>query len=169
MILCCWQRAQHAICQRSSCWLPILLDGVEFWRVCGEVLDADCFLVSTTEVVDEFAVVRWSIIDKQKHTIPCGESFLEKLHEFSLSFALCKRVDKAPLTSCSEYICAHVFVVDEHHGLATSSCPSACNEWNQSEGCLVLGCDDKMSSLVLAHQSSRFFLNAAIVAASACL
>ena len=123
--------------------------------------------MSTTEIVDEFTVMCWSIIDKQEHATPSCEDFLKKFHEFSLSFALRKRIDEASLTSRAKHVRAHIFVIDEYDGLAATSCPTARYDWNQSEGCFILCCDDKLSLLVLVHQSARFFLNAAIVAASA--
>jgi hypothetical protein len=94
------------------------------------MFDAQRFSVSTTEVVDDFAAVCWSVVDEQQHAVPSREHFLEKRHEFSLSFAFRKRVDEASLASCTKHVGARIFMIDDHDGLAAASCPAACDEWD---------------------------------------
>ena len=167
MVLRGGKRAKHSICQRRSRWLPALLDGIEFRSICWEPLETERPAVSTTELTNKSSLVRGAVVDEQQDATPSSQGGLEESNEFSLSFAFVERVHEPSLGSCSENVCADILVIDEHRRVAAASCPAARDDGNQAESCFVLSSDDESALLVDAHQSSRFFLNAAIVAASA--
>lgn len=167
MVLRCWERAEHAVGQRCSRWLPALLDRVEFRRVRRKIHDAQSLLVPSAELINEPSVMRGAVIDEEKHAVPASQRELEKPDEVALAFALAERVGEPSQGSRAEHVRADVLVVDENNRVAAAARPAARDDGNQAEGCFVLRGDDETSSSIAAHQSARFFLNAAIVAASA--
>ena len=162
MILCGRKRAEHAICQCGSCWFPALFDGVEFWSVCRKVFDVDCPAVSTAEVVDLFASVCRTVVDKEQDAPPAPQGACQKLDEVSLSFSLAEQVYEAPLASCTEHVGANILVIDKHRRVAAAARPAARYDGNQSESCFILCSDDEAALPIFAHQSTRFFLKRSI-------
>ena len=162
-----WQCVKHAVSQRFARRLPALLDGVEFRCERGEVHETQRLLVLAAEFVDPLATMCWPIVDEEQDTPPSSERTPDKAEKLALPFSLRERIHEPPLGSRTEDVGGGVLVVDEDNGVASTSCPATRNDRNQTERCFVLRGYDESSSLVDAHHSPRFFLNAAMVAASA--
>lgn len=167
MVLCGWQRQEYAIRERRSRRFPTLFNRIEFWSICRKTFQAECLAVSTTELTNKSALVRRTVIDKEQYATPSLQGTLKEPDKLSLSFALAECVHEPSSGSRPEDVRANVLVIDQHRGIAAAARPSTCDNGNQAESCFVLGSDDETSSFVCPRQSSRFFLNAAIVAASA--
>ena len=121
----------------------------------------------TAKVPDKLPLVCGAAVDEQQHATPAPQGEFEKPDELRLPFVLVERVRKPPLGSGPEDIRADVLVVDEDGRVAAASRPAPRYDGDKAECCLVLCSDDEPSSPILPHQATRFFLNAAMVAASA--
>ena len=123
--------------------------------------------MSTTEVVDLFASVRWTVVDKEQDAPPTSQGACQKLDEFPLTFSLAEQVHEAPSAPCAKHIGANILVIDEYRRIATAARPAARYDGNQSESCFILCGDDESALSIFVYQSPRFFLNRAISSSEA--
>jgi hypothetical protein len=130
MILRGRQRAEHAICQRCSCWLPALLNWIEFRRVRRKILYAQRFLMSMTELINLFTMVCRSVVDEEQDATPSSQRELDKSEKVSLPFSFRERVREPSSGSCTKNVGADVLVIHENDGVASSSRPAARDDGN---------------------------------------
>lgn len=124
MVLRGWERAEHAVRQRGTRWLPALLDGVKFRRERRKILDAQRLGTLSAECVDELPLVRRTVVDEEEDATPTLQRELDETEKIALAFPLAERVREPSSGSRAEDVCADVLVVDQDDRIAASSCPA---------------------------------------------
>lgn len=162
MVLCSWKCAEHPVGQCSSRWLPALLDGIEFRRVCRKALDAKRFPVLSAEFIDKATMMCRPVVNKKKNASPSSQCQLNEPEKILLSLSPCESIHESSLCACAKDIDAVVLEVYRDGRMASFSGPSSYYQWYEPKCCLILRGDYKSTPFVDMHQSARFFLKRTI-------
>ena len=115
--------------------------------------------MSSKKRFDEFALMRFSVVDIEQEFAPTLSELLEQLEKFLGTFFLTEAKDEATFAACSEYVGILVCVIDFHNGAAAPSSPATRNERDESKGRFILRAHNKPFCSVVSRLSSSFFLN----------
>ncbi len=113
-------------------------------------------------VSDMFSLMCFGVVDEEQVLFPASSEKFKKFDKLSCSLSLFECEDKSLFTASAEDICILVGVIDRHYRMATSSCPSALDDGNESECRFILCAHNKPFPSEIPCFPSSFFLNCSI-------
>ncbi len=167
MILCCGDRAQHAIRDRVLREFPVLFDNIELWAVRGKIMQAQRFAARAAKPSDAFAPVPRRVVNEKNQARVFCEQRAHKPHECSLCLSCDETKDEGAWCARADDVEAFARVIRAHDRTASFQRPSSREVGRDDDRALVQTRDRPPSRAVESGGAFCFFLNCCCTSAFA--